>query len=88
MNDYRLFRLYQKIRVILFIILVTVPLYFFTIYFDLLFSFLVLRAGPGYYKLWKMLIVFSCNYSAVTILISYTVHLFRIIKRERNFFLS
>ena len=88
MNDFRLFRLYQKIKVIMFTFFVSIFLFGITILSDFLLSSIILKYGTGEYSCWKLILMLPIQYCAVVILGAYTTRLIHILKCEREFFHS
>jgi hypothetical protein len=92
MERYGILRYYQRVRVFMYILFVTIPLVFFIIYFDCLVSLLILKEhvynGIGSVlkqPLWRLSLLAVIQYCASTIIISYFIGLGKVLYRNRQF---
>ena len=94
-NDIKAFRLYQKTKVILFILILIVPFSFFLLYFDALFTFLLLNSQDlsilnhlFEFSWWRIMIFIFIQYSVLLVLGSILYYTTKIIIKEKDWFLS
>lgn len=92
MERYEIPRHYQRGRVFMFILFVTIPLVCIVIYFDCLVSLLIIEEhafhGIGSVleqPLWRLILLALVQYCANTIIISYFLGLGKVLLRNRQF---
>ena len=95
MEEQELYKNFVKIKVIFIIALLYIPAVFFTLYFDVLISALILGIDDLYgfihlfpYPCWKILLVLSIQYMVGCFFAGLFIGLKRAISRNKDFFLS
>lgn len=89
------YKSFQKLRVIIFILLLIVPFTFLLLYFDNLIVTRLFSVDNAFslrnifdYSWWKIAIIILLQYVEFTILGSIYYHTFKVIRKNRDFFFS
>lgn len=94
-NDIKAYKSFQKLRVIIFILLLILPFSYLLLYFDYTIIRFLFSNDPEEslrhlfeYSWWKIGIFIFLQYVVFTILGSIFYHTFKVIVKNRDFFLS
>jgi len=94
-NHINAYKSFQKLRVMIFILLLIVPFTFLLLYFDNFISCSLFNIGSTFslrnlfdYSWWRIAIFIVLQYVVFTVLGSIFYHTFKVIVKNRDFFLS